>query len=67
MLLENFKRIFKKPDEEKEALKKQELDSIPLEKGDMAAMIISAFMVFLPVVAAVLGIFALLAFWFVGW
>ena len=35
MLLENFKRIFKKPDEEKEALKKQELESIPLEKGDI--------------------------------
>ena len=67
MLLENIKRIFKKPDEEKEELKKQELQTMPLEKGDMAAMLISAFMVFIPVVLLVLGVFVLLASWFIGW
>lgn len=66
MLLENLKRIFKKPDKEREEEKIREINEIPLEKKDIPAMIISAYLVFLPIVILMLGIIALVAFLYVN-
>lgn len=41
-----------------------EKEEIPLEKHDLLAMVISAFLVFLPVAVVVLGIIALVGYFF---
>ena len=66
MLLENLKRVFKKPDKEREEEKIREINEIPLEKKDVPAMIISAYLVFIPIVLLMLGIIALVAFLYVS-
>lgn len=62
MLLENLRRVFKKPDKEKEEEKKREINGVELEKGDVPAMVLSAYLVFIPIALIVLGLFALIAF-----
>ena len=66
MLLENLKRVFKKPDKEREEEKIREINESPLEKKDVPAMIISAYLVFIPIVLLMLGIIALVAFLYVS-
>lgn len=66
MLLENLRRVFKKPDKEQELKRKQELESVELEKGDLPAMVLSAYLVFIPIALLVLGVIALVAFLFVN-
>lgn len=66
MLFENIKRVFKKPDEEKEAKRKEEINEFGLEKGDLPAMILSAYLVIIPVALLVLGLIALVAFLFIN-
>ena len=65
MSLRNLGRAFKKPDKEKERQLKQEIDEFGLEKKDLPAMILSAYIIIIPVVLLVLGIFALAAWLFV--
>ena len=65
MLLGKKLKSIKKPDKEKEKeLRKQIEEEGGLEKNDMPAMIISAFLVFLPVAAVALGLIVLLAWLF---
>lgn len=66
MSLKNFSRAFKKPDKEKQQRLKQEIDEEGLEKKDLPAMILSAYAVIIPIVLAVLGLFALVAWLFVS-
>ena len=59
-----FQKI-KKPDPEaEERLFRQIEETGGLEKEDVKAMILSALLVFVPLVAVVLGLFVLLAFLF---
>ena len=67
MIIQNFKRIFKKPDPEREAEFNREVNEYGLEKKDMPALIFSAYLVIIPIAAAVLLVFALVAFLLVGW
>ncbi len=61
-----FRKKLKKFDPEKEKTLREEINANGgLEKQDLPAMIISAFLVFLPVAILVLGLFALIAFLFV--
>ena len=55
----------KKPDPEKEQKLREEIEEMGgLEKKDVPAMLLSAFLVILPVAFVVLGLFCLLAFLF---
>lgn len=65
MLFDKLKQIFKKKrtPEEQEAFDR-ELEENPLEKKDMPAMILSAYLVIIPVVIGVLALFALVAYLF---
>ena len=65
MLFDNLKRVFKKPDKEQETERKKEIDSMGLEKNDVPAMILSAYLVFIPAAIIILGVIALVAFLFV--
>lgn len=65
MLLGKKLKLIKKPDKEKEKQLREQIENEGgLEKGDMPAMIISAFLVFIPVAAVVLGLIVLLAWLF---
>ena len=65
MLLQNIKRVFKKPDKEKEQELNKNINEYGLEKKDLPAMILSAYIVFIPIALIVLGLFALIAWIFV--
>ena len=55
MLFKNFKRIFKKPDENKEDELREELyEDGGLEKKDLGAMILSAYLIIIPIALGVL-------------
>lgn len=65
MLLGKKLKLIKKPDKEKEKELRDQIEAEGgLEKNDMPAMIISAFLVFIPVAAAALGLIVLLAWLF---
>ena len=65
MLFGKKLKLIKKPDKEKEKNLREQIDAEGgLEKNDMPAMIISAFLVFLPVAAVALGLIVLLAWLF---
>ena len=65
MLFGKKLKLIKKPDKEKEKNLREQIDAEGgLEKKDMPAMIISAFLVFLPVAAVALGLIVLLAWLF---
>lgn len=65
MLLGKKLKLIKKPDKEKEQELREQIEKEGgLEKGDMPAMIISAFLVFIPVAAIALGLIVLLAWLF---
>ncbi len=60
-----FRKRLKKYDPEKEQTLRNEIDEIGgLEKGDGLAMVLSALLVFMPVVLLIFGIFVLFAYWF---
>jgi hypothetical protein len=61
-----FRKKMKKFDPEKEKTLREEIEAAGgLEKKDIPAMLISAFLVFMPVALLVLGLFALVAFLFI--
>lgn len=65
MLLGKKLKLIKKPNKEKEKELREQIEAEGgLEKGDMPAMIISAFLVFIPVAAVALGLIVLLAWLF---
>lgn len=65
MLFGKKLKLIKKPDKEKEKNLREQIDAEGgLEKNDMPAMVISAFLVFLPVAAVALGLIVLLAWLF---
>ena len=57
-------RVIKQKDQEKEF--RQEREKLPLEKGDAFAMIVAAFLVFLPVVLLLIGAVFLIYFLMMG-
>lgn len=58
-----WKKILKKPDTEKEESLREQIDREGgLDKTDVPAMLLSAFLVFLPVALVVLAVFVGLAF-----
>ena len=62
-----FSKFFKKPDMEKQRKFREELENAGgVEKKDSPAMIISAYLVFIPVVVIVLLLFAFVAWMFLG-
>lgn len=64
MLFDKLKKL-KKPDPEKEQKLRDEIEEMGgLDKKDVPALLLSAFLVILPVVVVVLGLFCLLAFLF---
>ena len=64
MLFDKLKKL-KKPDPEKEQALRNEIEEMGgLEKKDVPAMLLSAFLVILPVAVVILGLFCLLAFLF---
>ena len=64
MLFDKLKKL-KKPDPEKEQQLRNEIEEMGgLDKKDVPAMLLSAFLVILPVVAVILGLFCLFAFLF---
>lgn len=65
MLLGKKLKLIKKPNKEKEKELREQIEKEGgLEKGDMPAMIISAFLVFIPVAALALGLIVLFAWLF---
>ena len=65
MSIGNFRKMIKKPDKKKEEELNRDINEMGLEKKDLPAMVISAYLVVIPVVLVVLGLFALLAYLFV--
>lgn len=66
MIFKNFKRIFGKVDKSKEEEIRNEIDEYGgIEKKDLPAMIISAYIVIIPIALLVLSVMALLAWLFV--
>ncbi len=62
-----FKKIFKKPDKEAEQRLKRELEEAGgVEKKDIGAMILSAYLVFIPIILGLLLLIAFFAWMFVG-
>ena len=57
-------RVIKQKDQEKKF--RQEREKLPLEKGDAFAMIVDAFLVFLPVVLLLIGAVFLIYFLMMG-
>ena len=57
-------RVIKQKDQEKKF--RQEREKLPLEKGDAFAMIVAAFLVFLPVVLLLTGAVFLIYFLMMG-
>ena len=65
MLFGKKLKVIKKPDKEKEKELREQIEAEGgLEKKDMPAMIISAFLVFIPVAAVFLGLIVLFAWLF---
>ncbi len=57
-----FRKIFKKPDKEKEKKLKEEIEALGgLENRDILAMIFSAYIVFIPIALGLLLLIYLLA------
>ncbi len=55
MLIKNFKRIFKKPDKNAEETLREELENEGgIEKKDLPALLISAYLVIIPVAVVIL-------------
>lgn len=66
MLWDKLKKL-KKPNPEKEQQLRNEIEEMGgLEKKDMPAMLLSAFLVILPVAVVILGLFCLVAFLIFG-
>ncbi len=66
MILKNFKRIFGKVDKSKEEELRNEIDEYGgIEKKDLPAMIISAYVVVIPIAVLALLAMALVAWLFV--
>ena len=66
MIFKNFKRIFGKVDKSKEEEIRNEIDEYGgIEKKDLPAMIISAYIVIIPIAVLALSVIALLAWLFV--
>lgn len=64
MLIEKFKKL-KKYDPEVEQKLREDIEAAGgLEKNDVKAMIISAFLVIMPIALIILGLFGLMAFLF---
>ena len=64
MLIEKFKKL-KKYDPEAERKLREDIEAVGgLEKNDVKAMIISAFLVIMPIALIILGLFGLMAFLF---
>ena len=64
MLIEKFRKL-KKYDPEVEQKLREDIESAGgLEKNDVKAMILAAFLVIMPVALVILGLFGLLAFLF---
>ncbi len=62
-----FKKIFKKPDKEAEKKLRDEIEKAGgVEKKDVAAMIFSAYLVFIPIVLGLLLLIYLIAWAFLG-
>ena len=62
MLIKNFKRIFKKPDRENEEKLREEIeDEGGLEKKDLPALILSAYLLIIPIALVALLLFYLAA------
>ena len=62
-----FSKFFKKPDMEKQRKFREELlESGGVEKKDIPAMILSAYLVFIPVIAVILLLFCFVAWMFLG-
>lgn len=62
-----FSKFFRKPDVEKEKKLLEELDAAGgVEKKDVPAMIFSAYLVIIPVVAVIFLLFCLIAWMFIG-
>lgn len=62
-----FSKFFKKPDEEKAKKFREELEEDGgVEKKDIPAMIMSAYLVFIPVVIVILLLFCFAAWMFLG-
>ena len=65
MLFDRKRKLIKKPDPEAERKLREQIEQEGgLEKNDMLAMILSAFLVIVPVVLGVLLIFLLIGFLF---
>jgi hypothetical protein len=64
MLIEKFRKL-KKYDPEVEQKLREDIESAGgLEKNDVKAMILAAFLVIMPVALVILGLFGLMAFLF---
>ena len=62
-----FSKFFKKPDVEKEEKFREELEeSGGVEKKDIPAMIMSAYLIFIPVAVIILLLFCFVAWMFLG-
>lgn len=67
MLIKNFKRIFKKPDKDNEEKLREEIESEGgLEKKDIPALIISAYLLIIPIALVTLLLLYLVARLFLG-
>ena len=65
MSLQNFRKAFKRPDRKKEKELNQSINEFGLEKKDLPAMVISAYIVIIPAALLALGLLALVAYLFV--
>lgn len=64
MLIEKFRKL-KKYDPEEERKLREDIEAAGgLEKNDVKAMILSAFLVIMPIALVILGLFGLMAFLF---
>ena len=66
MLIEKFRKLKKYDPKKAEALADGIHRGGGMEKGDLKALILSAFMVFLPIALGILLLFALVAWAFTG-
>lgn len=57
-------QYFKEKHGEKEEEKEEDLTEMPLEKGDLFAMLLSAFIVIIPVILGILAILAVVGYFF---
>ena len=64
MLIEKFRKLKKYDPEVERKLREDIEEAGGLEKNDVKAMIISAFLVIMPIALIILGLFGLMAFLF---